>query len=96
MYYLIRVPIILSYPPNLIYKLDLEHIQVENYRIKLPNDSRVDCSTLYKHVPISIGKSIFLGTWFSLICNFDIIFEKWTGYVLMRPKLMVKISMSVE
>jgi len=29
-----------------------------NYRIKLPNDSILDCSIFYKHVPISLGESI--------------------------------------
>jgi len=43
-------------------QLNLEHVKVEtNYRIKLPNNSIVDCPIHYKHVPISIGESIFPG-----------------------------------
>jgi len=41
-------------------QLDLEHARIEaNYRIKLSYDCIVDCPVLYKHVPISLGESIF-------------------------------------
>jgi len=40
--------------------LDLEHAKVEaNYRIKLPNDSIVNCPILCKHLLIFIGEYIF-------------------------------------
>ena len=43
-------------------QLVLEYAKAEpNYRIKLPNDCIVHCPILYKHVPICIGESIFLG-----------------------------------
>jgi len=43
-------------------QLNLEHVKVvTNYRIMLPNDSKVDCAILYKHVPIFIGEFIFIG-----------------------------------
>ena len=51
-------------------QLDLEHVKVEtNCRIKLPNDFIVDCFILYKHVPISIGESIF----FEDLIEFDLL-----------------------
>jgi len=44
------------------FQLDLEYAKIEaNYKVKLPNDSIVDCLILYKHVPISLGKSTFPG-----------------------------------
>jgi len=32
-----------------------------NYRIKVPNNSIFECPIFYKHVPVSIGKTIFPG-----------------------------------
>jgi len=41
-------------------QLSLENRKVEtNYRIKLPNDSIIECSISYKPVPITIGGIIF-------------------------------------
>ena len=41
-------------------QLDLQYAKVEaNYRIKLPNNSIVDCPVLLKHTPIAIGESTF-------------------------------------
>ena len=51
------------------------HVDVEtNYTIKLPNDSIVDYPILYKHAPISIAESIFLGDLIQFdLLDFDII-----------------------
>jgi len=56
-------------------QLNLESMKVEvNYRIKLPNDSIVKCSILYKHIPISIDGTILPGDLIPFdLLNFDII-----------------------
>jgi len=61
-------------------QLDLEHDKPEaSYRIKLPNDSIVDCLIFYKHVPISIDEYVFPRNSIQFdLSNFDIILEmKW-------------------
>jgi len=41
-------------------QLNLENKKAEtNYRIKLPNNSIVECPISYKHIPITIGGIIF-------------------------------------
>jgi len=56
-------------------QLNLENVNVEaNYRITLPNDSTIECPILYKHVPITIGRTIFLRDLIRFdLSNFDII-----------------------
>jgi len=50
-------------------------VKVEtNYRIKLPNDSIVQCSIFYKHVPIFIGRTVFHGDLIQFgFSDFDVI-----------------------
>ena len=56
-------------------QLNLKIIKVKsNYRIKLPNDSIVECPIFYKCVPISIDGTIFLKDLIQFdLSDFDII-----------------------
>jgi len=53
----------------------LENIKVEtNYKIKLSNDSIIQCRIFYRDVPISIGGTIFPGDLIEFnLSKFDII-----------------------
>ena len=47
-----------------------------NYRIKLPNNSRVSCPISYKFIPITIGGIVFLGVFTQFdSSDFDIILK---------------------
>ena len=56
-------------------QFNLENMKAEtNYRIKLSNDSIVECSISYKLVPNTIGGTIFLGDLIQFdLSNFGII-----------------------
>jgi len=56
-------------------QLNLEGMKGQaNYRIKLPNDSIIECPILYKQIPITIGGTIFLGDLIQFnLLNIDII-----------------------
>jgi len=56
-------------------QLNLEHKRTEtNYRIKLPNDSVIECPISYKLIPIIIGATTFLVDLIQFdLSNFDII-----------------------
>jgi len=56
-------------------QLNLQDGKVKaNYRNKLPNDSIVECPILYKHMPITLGETIFPGDLIQFdLSDFDII-----------------------
>jgi len=73
-YYFIQLPLISTRSAT---QLNLENKEIEtNYRIKLPNDSRVKCPISNNLVPITIGEIVFPGVLIQFdSSDFDIILE---------------------
>jgi len=72
-------------------QLNLENMKAKtNYRIKLPNDSIIECPISYKLASNTISGTIFLETLFNSICQTLVSFWEWTSYVLVGLRLIVK------